>query len=40
MASIGFAEQGIKDTLEEVPAEQVILGVPFYTSSLGADTGG
>ena len=31
MASIGFVEQGIKDTLEEVPAEQVILGVPFYT---------
>ena len=26
-----FVEQGIKDTLEEVPAEQVILGVPFYT---------
>lgn len=31
VASIGFVEQGIKDTLEEVPAEQVILGVPFYT---------
>ena len=31
VASIGFVEQGIKDTLKEVPAEQVILGVPFYT---------
>ena len=31
VASIGFVEQGIEDTLKEVPAEQVILGVPFYT---------
>ena len=30
VASIGWVEQGVKDTLEEVPAEQVILGIPFY----------
>ena len=31
VASIGYVQQGIADTLEEVPAEQVILGIPFYT---------
>ncbi|MEY8516505.1 glycosyl hydrolase family 18 protein [Lachnospiraceae bacterium 29-84] len=31
VASIGFVEKGVKDTLEEVPAEQVILGMPFYS---------
>lgn len=30
VASVGWVEQGVKDTLEEVPAEQVILGMPFY----------
>ena len=30
VASIGWVEQGVKDTLDEVPAEQVILGIPFY----------
>jgi spore germination protein YaaH len=30
VSSVGFVENGIKDTLEEVPAEQVILGLPFY----------
>ena len=30
VASIGWVEQGVKDTLEEVPAEQVVLGMPFY----------
>jgi len=30
VASKGWVEQGVKDTLEEVPAEQVILGMPFY----------
>lgn len=30
VASIGWVEQGVKDTLEDVPAEQVILGMPFY----------
>ena len=31
MASLPFVEQGIADTLAEVPAEQVINAVPFYT---------
>lgn len=31
VASIDFVEQGIQDTLEEVPAEQVINAVPFYS---------
>ncbi len=30
VASIGWVEQGVKDTLDEVPADQVILGMPFY----------
>lgn len=30
VASIDWVEQGVVDTLEEVPAEQVILGMPFY----------
>lgn len=31
VASIGFVEKGIVDTLKEVPKEKVILGLPFYT---------
>lgn len=31
VASIGFEENGIIRTLEEVPAEKIISGVPFYT---------
>lgn len=32
VASIGFVEKGTKDTLAEgVPAEQLVLGMPFYT---------
>lgn len=31
VASIGFVKQGITDTLKEVPANQVILGAPFFT---------
>lgn len=31
VASIGFVEKGILDTLKEVPADQVILGAPFFT---------
>ena len=31
VASLSFVSQGIADTLEEVPAEQIILGIPFYT---------
>lgn len=31
VASIGFITDGIDKTLEEVPAEKVVNGVPFYT---------
>ncbi len=31
VASIGFVEGGIMDTLESVPAEKVINAIPFYT---------
>lgn len=31
VASIGFVTDGVRNTLKEVPAEQVILGMPFYT---------
>lgn len=30
VASIGWVEQGIINTLKEVPAEKIVLGVPFY----------
>ncbi len=31
VASIGFVKEGVKNTLKEVPAEQIIMGIPFYT---------
>jgi spore germination protein YaaH len=31
VASIGFVTSGVEDTLKEVPANQIILGMPFYT---------
>jgi spore germination protein YaaH len=31
VASIGFVEQGIIDTLKEVPKEKTVLGLPYYT---------
>lgn len=31
VASLGWVRQGVIDTLTEVPANQVILGMPFYT---------
>ena len=31
VASIGFVSEGIANTLKEVPADQLILGMPFYT---------
>ena len=31
VASIGFVEKGVTDTLLEVPPEQTILAMPFYT---------
>ena len=31
VASIGWVTEGVENTLKEVPAEQIILGMPFYT---------
>lgn len=31
VASIGFVKEGVANTLKEVPAEQIIMGMPFYT---------
>ena len=31
VASIGFVSEGVANTLQEVPANQLILGMPFYT---------
>lgn len=31
VSSLGWVRQGVIDTVAEVPAEQVILGMPFYT---------
>lgn len=31
VSSLGYVEKGIKDTLELVPKEKIINGVPFYT---------
>lgn len=31
VASIGFVSDGVANTLAEVPADQLILGMPFYT---------
>lgn len=31
VASIGFVKKGVEDTLQEVPPEQTILGMPFYS---------
>lgn len=30
VASIGWVTEGVKNTLKEVPADQIILGMPFY----------
>ncbi len=30
VASLGFVDKGIKDTLKDVPKEKVVLGLPFY----------
>lgn len=41
VASIGFVKNGVSDTIAEgVPAEQIVLGMPFYTQSVGAHTEG
>lgn len=39
VASLPWVEQGIQDTLDEVPAERVINAIPFYTR-LWRNTGG
>lgn len=31
VSSIGFVRDGVENTLKEVPANQIILGLPFYT---------
>lgn len=31
VASLPWVEQGVKDTLAEVPAKRTILAIPFYT---------
>ena len=31
VASLSWVKQGVSDTLSEVPSDQVILGMPFYT---------
>lgn len=31
VASIGFVKDGVANTLKEVPADQLIMGMPFYT---------
>lgn len=36
-ASIDFVTQGVTDTLSEVPKEQLILGMPFYTRIWATD---
>lgn len=30
VASLGFVDKGIKDTLKEVPAEKILMGIPVY----------
>ena len=42
VSSIGFVTEGVANNLKEVPAEQIILGMPFYTrvwseTPVGAD---
>ena len=40
VASIGWVSQGVADTLEDVPAEQVILGMPLYCRVWEIDAAG
>lgn len=39
VASIDFVEQGIRDTVAEVPPEKVINGIPFYTRAWYTENG-
>lgn len=40
VASIGYVENGVKDTLLEVPKEKVVLAIPFYTRVWTEDENG
>lgn len=40
VASIGWVEEGIINTLKEVPAEKIVLGVPFYMREWEEDLAG
>ena len=40
VASLPWVEQGVKDTLTEVPAERTILAIPFYTRLWKTTDGG
>lgn len=40
VASLPFEEQGIQDTLDDVPAEKIISGIPFYTRLWKIDANG
>ena len=40
VASLPWVEQGVKDTLAEVPAERTILAIPFYTRLWKTTDGG
>ena len=40
VASIEWVEDGVVDTLQEVPAEQIILGMPFYCRVWQQDANG
>ncbi len=31
VASYGFVDKGVKDSLEEIPEEKLLMGIPFYT---------
>ena len=40
VASLSWVEQGVKDTLAEVPAKRTILAIPFYTRLWKTTDGG
>lgn len=40
VASLDWVETGVQDTLDEVPAEQLILGMPFYCRAWELDSEG